>query len=105
MAIEVVEVGDWRAFEKKFEEMSCGLRTDVRASTLLFRGQRNSDWPLTTTLERQGCTGWSFCDYHKLICRIRPAVETLTQVEWKLPHPQEIQNILEDPSLGLDNYP
>lgn len=45
---------DWDSFEKKLRE----LRAEHQSRTypLLFRGQANSAWKLTTTLERSAKT-------------------------------------------------
>ncbi len=65
----------------EFEERLREVRKMVgdRAS-LLFRGQGDSSWPLTTTLERAGCEGMSLNDHYLLFTRVKPAVETFTGV-------------------------
>lgn len=63
--------------------------TDVafgKAPELLFRGQADADWALTTTLERSDCEGVSFDEYYRLaVTRVRPIVEAFTNVRWEVP--------------------
>jgi hypothetical protein len=66
------------------------LQDAVRArggdpSTLLFRGQSDSEYKLTTTLERAGGEGLSFSRYYHLISKVKPAVESLTASQWDVP--------------------
>lgn len=57
------------------------------APELLFRGQANSTWGLTTTLERSNYDGMSFDEYYRLaVARVRPVVEALTNVLWDVPN-------------------
>jgi FRG domain len=72
--------GDWKAFEEWLRELRKKFSRRSRPR-LLFRGQQNSEWPLTTTLERNGQVGMTFKAFYDLIIgRIGPAVETFTGV-------------------------
>ena len=74
----VVEANDWRSFLNDLNE----LRVRVGKSPLLFRGQGDSSWPLTTTLERNGAGGISFDEYNSVICaRVGPQVKAFAQME------------------------
>jgi hypothetical protein len=74
------ETLDWETFEQRLKELRA--KYAKATSPLLFRGQANSDWPLTTTLERNGAGGMLFSDYYKLICaRMGPEVQTFAGVE------------------------
>lgn len=76
--MEVIEVPDWETFEQKVRK----LRAEYSKKTLLFRGQGNSRWRLTTTLERSGAEHMLFRDYHMLICsNMRPEVRTFAHVD------------------------
>jgi len=70
------EEGNWREFEQWVEK----LRTDLgqEASPLIFRGQGDFEWPLETTLERNGHKNMSFANYYMLITEIGPAISALT---------------------------
>jgi hypothetical protein len=43
------ETLEWEAFEQRLRELRAKHRKE--SAPLLFRGQANSDWALTTTLE------------------------------------------------------
>ena len=54
---------------------------------LLFRGQSDSAWLLTTTLEREDYKGMTFDDYYRLtVHRVKPTVKTLTEEAWDVPN-------------------
>jgi len=60
--------------------------SNLRANTpphapLLFRGQASDQWDLETTLERTNHSDY-VSDYYKLILRIRPEIETTTNLKW-----------------------
>jgi hypothetical protein len=72
------EVSNWKTLEQKIAELRSGYG-GKSSSPLLFRGQANSEWPLTTTLERSGQREMLFREFYQLItARIGPAVETFT---------------------------
>src|SRR5216684_3329846 len=50
-----------------------------------FRGQANSKWYLNATLERRMDGTVTFSEYYSLIRTIKPAVETFTNSDWRLP--------------------
>ena len=61
------EVPDWETFEQRLRD----LRDEYgnkSTSPLLYRGQGNSQWKLTATLERSGETAMSFLEYYELVC-------------------------------------
>ncbi len=71
---------DWNRFERQIRELrkEYGKKS---SSPLLFRGQSNSTWPLTTTLERSSQGRMLFREFYELItARIGPAVETFSGV-------------------------
>lgn len=90
--------------------------TSGEAPELLFRGQADSTWPLTTTLERMDCESMSFDDYYRLaVTRVRPAVEAFTNVTWDVPDydfaladsfrtDRELFSSLKFPSVGFYSY-
>lgn len=95
-----IEVSDWKTFEEKVHELRAeyGGRS---SSPLLFRGQANSIWPLTTTLERNGQTKMLFSEFYQLItASIGPAVETFTGISVPEYDP-EYARALSDPELLL----
>jgi hypothetical protein len=81
--MEVKDLPDWEAFHRELHNLRANYGNP--SSPLLFRGQPDSEFRLTTTLERAGCEGMSFEAYYLLVSRTRPAVETLTGVKWDVP--------------------
>lgn len=78
------DLPNWEAFENEV----AALRSQFAQSPspLLFRGQSNSDFRLTTTLERAGCDRMLIKDYYRLVVsRVKPAAETFTGEIWQLP--------------------
>jgi hypothetical protein len=65
----------------------------AQASNLLFRGLSDSTWELSTTLERRsGRRNFSFKDYYKIVRRIRPEIETESDLRWDMPSFEEISS-------------
>lgn len=74
-------VGSWEEFEQQVGE----IRKRIK-SQLFFRGQSNSDWPLSSTLDREPRgQGTLFKDYYLAISRAKTEIETLTDKEWEIP--------------------
>jgi FRG domain len=99
--IEEKDLADWKAFEDEVAK----LRSEYREAPtkLLFRGQSDSTYPLTTTLERAGCNDMTIDGYCRTVERIRPAVETLTGVDWDLAmyHPKFQESLLSKKELMI----
>jgi hypothetical protein len=82
-------VKTWDEFLAKVAELRTTLGKD---SSLVFRGQANSAWPLSTTLERkQG--RMLFRDYYRVISKIQPQIESLTAHRWKIPEYPEVERL------------
>jgi hypothetical protein len=79
------DLPNWESFHDELRDLR--TKYDKSNSQLLFRGQNDSEFHLTTTLERAGCEGMSFDSYYRLaVSRVRPAVETFTGVKWDVPN-------------------
>jgi hypothetical protein len=96
---------NWAEFPQQIKELraQCG---DKPSSPLLFRGQRNSNFRLETTLERNVQGRMSFRAFYELITRIGPAVETYTECDVpKYDH--ELLNTFNNPELfsGAGSFP
>ena len=86
--MEAVSLPNWEAFTVELQKLRAQLphNPSGKPPEILFRGQSDSSWPLTTTLERAGCEGLSFDDYYRLaVQRVRPTVEALTGAMWDVP--------------------
>jgi hypothetical protein len=86
--MEATYVPNWDAFAAELQKIRDEIAKNAsgKPPELLFRGQSDSCWPLTTTLERADCEGMSFDEYYRLaVSRVRPTVEALTSVTWEVP--------------------
>lgn len=95
--MEERNVNTWEDFEKQLQD----LRKELDVSSghpapLLFRGQENSCWLLKTTLDRQKRERMLFKDYYRVISRIQPQIETLTEKQWMIPDYQEVEQSARD---------
>jgi hypothetical protein len=78
--MEANETLDWETFEQKVKELRGKYHRE--SSPLLFRGQGNSKWGLTTTLERSGAGRMLFREYYQLICAsMGPEVKTFAGID------------------------
>src|SRR5438067_11069263 len=94
----------WAEFAKELANIRKECDDSEVASNslpLLFRGQENSCWPLSTTLDRRR-ERMLFSDYYRLISKIRPQVESLTANEWPIPDYPEVAKRCEGYEFDLD---
>jgi hypothetical protein len=84
-----MKVKTWEELAGKIDELRTTLGTDA---SLVFRGQANSCWPLSTTLERNPGR-MLFKDYYRIISRIKPQIESLTAHRWKIPEYPEVERL------------
>jgi len=78
--MQATEIPDWETFEQRIKELRAKYRSE--SSPLLFRGQGNSEWPLTTTLERARAGRMLLREYYELICAgMGPEVKTFASVD------------------------
>lgn len=87
--MEAKDLPNWRSFEAALEVVRQELASeaiDKKCPPLLFRGQCDSEWPLTTTLERAGCQHMSCDAYYRLaVARAKPELESFTGLQWNVP--------------------
>jgi hypothetical protein len=96
MAIEERNVATWDEFLQGLEEIrhERGTSKDyVQTSSLLFRGQGNSAWQLSATLERRR-QRMLYKEYYRIIGRIKPQIETLIGGDWKIPAYPEVERLV-----------
>ena len=83
------DMPNWDSFESELRYLRDELAKDSPDHTcpeLLFRGQSDSEWELTTTLERAGRERMPFNAYYRCaVSRVLPAVETFTGTKWEVP--------------------
>ena len=91
--MEQISVASWEDFDKRLEDLRQERASSQGAeSGLLFRGQENSCWSLSTTLDRKREL-MPFAEYYHVISRIRPQVESLTDREWPIPEYPEVEKL------------
>src|SRR4030042_1229160 len=71
-------------------------------SSMLFRGQGNAKWRLTTTLERYIVSEVSLEDYYRIISVVKPQIESFTENVWDIPSYEEPHDFF--PSVKLPAY-
>jgi hypothetical protein len=82
-----VDLNTWEEFEGYVSRLA-SERSDRKSanghyiSEYLFRGQSDSTWPLTTTLERFTGRLLTLEEYYRILCATKPQVETFTGVAW-----------------------
>jgi hypothetical protein len=77
-----------RMIKKEREELA-RQPGSTHVSELLYRGQSDATWPLSTTLERESGEETGLLDYHGIISRIKPRIESATGKEWAIPSDTE----------------
>lgn len=79
----VENLDDWPAFERRINALRVEQpRNDGFHSSLLFRGQADSDWELETSLERAGFKNKQLADYYRIVKEIKPKLEALSGRTW-----------------------
>ena len=74
----------------KIEREALAKQPEItHVSKLLYRGQSDEKWPLSTTLERESGEEIGLLDYHGIISRIKPRIESATGKEWAIPSRSE----------------
>lgn len=89
--METKDLATWQDFEREVENLR-HRENDVigtRKAKLLFRGQADSSWPLSTTLERRSHTFWEWQTYLRLARVSLPQVQPMTEREWQFPEHAE----------------
>jgi hypothetical protein len=91
--MQTIELGTWENFEAHVKALRQNHKGD---SPLLFRGQSDATWRLTTTLERAGHKEMSFASYYEVVNRIKPEIETLMGTNWETPLNPDMNRLLRD---------
>src|SRR5579862_3149201 len=83
--MEETNLTTWEEFERELKEFRQPQRDELGSGLPpLFRGQHDSSWLLSTTLERER-KRMRFADYYRIIHKIRPQIESLMGAEWPIP--------------------
>jgi hypothetical protein len=87
----------WEDFESKIidlQSISPKAEGVLRPSTIVFRGQSDAKWHLTTTVERYMGNNIALIDYYTLIYKAKSRIETFTGRIWDIPALQEYKDWL-----------
>ncbi len=98
-----IPINNWEEFEKKITTRSF-TRYDSPSSTMLFRGQADSEWELETTLERSGKEKMSSVDYYKLILTTKPQVETFTNENFDLITVEDYKKLINQKNTDISRF-
>ena len=100
-----VDLETWEEFEGHVSRLT-RARSDRKSATglhvseYLFRGQSDSIWPLTTTLERFTGRLLTLEEYYRILCATKPQVETFTGATWEqAPSLRDYMNQIGDEDL------
>jgi len=96
--MEIKNIASWDEFENQLQEL--GQLTNYEgtkysdATDLLFRGQSNAQWRLSTTLERYmervtGSNKVEMWTYYLMMSHAKSRIETFTANTWDLPDHKE----------------
>jgi hypothetical protein len=97
------EVTDWDDFEfalKEIQDIDYVQRfhsvpkADPGNRRFLYRGQPDSEWKLTTTLDRYLLVPVPMKDYYRYAFRVKPRIETYLNRIWDVPTPPEYEEWL-----------
>ena len=87
----ILDLRTWEEFEEKLKELQEKVPAERRPDHVpfLYRGQEDSCWPVTTTLERSldGLVSMPFGDYYLSIYRAKHAIESYTGKKLGCPGP------------------
>src|SRR5260370_10845146 len=73
--MEGTNLANWKMLVSEVENLRAQYESPT--SRLLFRGQSDAEWAVTSTLERNGCADMLFREYYRLICsNLAPEVKT-----------------------------
>jgi hypothetical protein len=102
--IEEKNVNTWEEFKIELDSLQRERGQSPKADDshpLLFRGQENSCWLLSTTLDRRR-ERMLFRHYYRVISKIRPQIECLTGKEWPIPEYPDVEKQSETYEFDFD---
>lgn len=101
------DLNSWKDFVEAIEDLQAqtpalrAKRPYVRIPDLLFRGQREADWGLETTLERRRPSSLSLAHYYTSIWAAKPQIEAHTGQQWEIELPPDYRQRARDSDAGL----
>jgi hypothetical protein len=92
-----INLENWAAFEDQLQKLENELLKQKGKSKFLYRGHEDHSYNLLTTLERNGQEKMLLKEYHDLISRVKPQIESFTGDNWNiLSYPDGIDKWLEE---------
>ena len=93
-AMRTIAVENWEDFEAQIQE----IKRTIKAGPvgLLFRGQADTSWSLSTTLERSRRRMERVRDYYSIIREIKTQIETFTDLSFEVPDFLELLPIVQE---------
>lgn len=99
MNIEVRNLESWEEFLSEISSLAKKRQSassqGTHHSDLLYRGQANYGWPLSTTLERWTGANLLVRRYHRGLTAVQSEVESHIDKKWSIPQPPEFEALLE----------
>jgi hypothetical protein len=105
-----INVKNWEECQSQFTDLLqyrgslCQDTERTHISRLLYRGQANSEWKLTTTLERYFKPDVFLEDYYSIISAARPQIESFTSKVWGIPEYSEPDDFFIGSKLPAYDY-
>jgi len=99
--MKTYSINDWKDFDSLIDQIrkKYGFRKrrwGKSSNQLLFRGQANSEWHLTTTLERASDKPWTIESYSKTVLGCSSEIASYTEKDWRLPDHTELMKELKE---------
>lgn len=95
-SMEILDVKSWYDYlniVNDIRERYYSNKTQYRP-IILFRGQKDSDWDLNTTLERISSKKWAVDEYAELTLYCSTRIQSLTEKEFELPTMKALSEML-----------
>lgn len=99
--MKTYSIADWQEFDALLDQIKGEYgtyqhRDHQSINQILFRGQTNGEWPLSTTLERVSQRTWTIQSYCQAVLGCATEITSFTEKDWKLPKHEELVTELEN---------
>lgn len=94
--LEIKELDSWDEYERISKQTLIEEDYYWTPKYTIFRGQPNSNWELTTTLERAIGENMLVENYYRIITGMENKIETFTGQKWNLPKFEELNKQIKE---------